>query len=327
MGGFKHTGAGAATVAGQYLVQGQAAANLEGLAVNLGTSGAPSYTFTGDSNTGMWSPAADTLAWSTAGIERARVAASGNFTIKEPSSGTSLTVIPFTDGTSGLAVDGSISGNIVGALIANRSNTAGSRARLWTYVEGAAADDAFHRFTVNGAADWAIGVDNSDSDSFKISAASALGSSDWFGVMTDGRLYGTALHNNASGLAGTAKQFTGSLTYTPTVGDLTNISSTSSASGYAIRVGNIVAVGVVVPGVNLTSSTPGTATSLTVTLPIATTAGFVLGSGTYYTSQTGEQNAVNLTISSNKALARWGVSAAGTPGTRELTLIFLYLVA
>jgi hypothetical protein len=40
--------------------------------VGLGAVGTPSYTFTGDLNTGMWSPAADTLAFSTAGVDRFR---------------------------------------------------------------------------------------------------------------------------------------------------------------------------------------------------------------------------------------------------------------
>jgi hypothetical protein len=44
----------------------------------LGSVSAPSYTFTGDPNTGMWRPAADTLAWSTGGSERMRIDTSGN---------------------------------------------------------------------------------------------------------------------------------------------------------------------------------------------------------------------------------------------------------
>jgi hypothetical protein len=47
--------------------------------VPLGAVGTPSLTFTGDLNTGFWSPAADTLAASTAGTERIRVSSSGDF--------------------------------------------------------------------------------------------------------------------------------------------------------------------------------------------------------------------------------------------------------
>ena len=38
-----------------------------------GSAGSPSLYFSGDTNTGMWSPAADTLAWSTGGTERMRI--------------------------------------------------------------------------------------------------------------------------------------------------------------------------------------------------------------------------------------------------------------
>ena len=43
----------------------------------LGAVGTPSITFTGDLNTGFWSPTADTLAASTAGTERLRITSAG----------------------------------------------------------------------------------------------------------------------------------------------------------------------------------------------------------------------------------------------------------
>jgi hypothetical protein len=43
-----------------------------------GSTGAPAFSFTSDTNTGMWSPSADAIAFSTAGSERLRVDASGN---------------------------------------------------------------------------------------------------------------------------------------------------------------------------------------------------------------------------------------------------------
>jgi hypothetical protein len=48
------------------------------ISAGLGAVGTPAYTFTGDTNTGMWSPTADTIAFSTAGAERARVTSGGN---------------------------------------------------------------------------------------------------------------------------------------------------------------------------------------------------------------------------------------------------------
>lgn len=44
-----------------------------------GSAASPSLYFSGDTNTGMWSPGADTLAWSTGGTERTRISSSGAF--------------------------------------------------------------------------------------------------------------------------------------------------------------------------------------------------------------------------------------------------------
>ena len=53
-------------------------ASANSITANLGAVGTPSYTFTGDTNTGMWSPAADTLAFSEGGAEAMRIDSSGN---------------------------------------------------------------------------------------------------------------------------------------------------------------------------------------------------------------------------------------------------------
>jgi hypothetical protein len=54
------------------------AASATSVAAALGAVGTPSYTFTGDLNTGFWSPAANTIAASTDGSERMRLDSSGN---------------------------------------------------------------------------------------------------------------------------------------------------------------------------------------------------------------------------------------------------------
>lgn len=51
------------------------------ITTGLGAVGTPAYTFTGDTNTGMWSPAADTIAFSEGGTESARFDANGNFLV------------------------------------------------------------------------------------------------------------------------------------------------------------------------------------------------------------------------------------------------------
>ncbi len=54
------------------------AATATSIAASLGAAATPAYTFTGDLNTGIWSPTADTVAISTAGFERVRIDSVGN---------------------------------------------------------------------------------------------------------------------------------------------------------------------------------------------------------------------------------------------------------
>jgi hypothetical protein len=62
------------------------------LSTSLGSAAAPSYTFTGDTNTGMWSPAADTIAFSEGGVEAMRIDSTGNVGIGNVSPGYKLSV-------------------------------------------------------------------------------------------------------------------------------------------------------------------------------------------------------------------------------------------
>jgi len=62
-------------------------------------------------------------------------------------------------------------------------------------------------------------------------------------VTDDGRLYGTALHNNSGAVTGATNQYVASGTYTPTVTAVTNCDSvTASAVCHWMRVGNVVTV-------------------------------------------------------------------------------------
>jgi hypothetical protein len=54
------------------------AVSFSGGAFAAGSAGAPSITFTGDTNTGIFSPAADTIAFTEGGVESMRIDSSGN---------------------------------------------------------------------------------------------------------------------------------------------------------------------------------------------------------------------------------------------------------
>lgn len=81
-GAINNTPIGATTAStGAFTTGTMTTGNITTAVLGLGTALLPSATFTGDTNTGMWSPAADTLAFSTAGSERLRLTSAGNLTV------------------------------------------------------------------------------------------------------------------------------------------------------------------------------------------------------------------------------------------------------
>lgn len=61
-------------------------------------------------------------------------------------------------------------------------------------------------------------------------------------ITSDGRLYGTALHNNAGAVTGTTNQYIASGTYTPTLTAVTGATGLSAGVAQWMRVGNVVTV-------------------------------------------------------------------------------------
>lgn len=85
-------------------------------------------------------------------------------------------------------------------------------------------------------------------------------------LTSDGRLYGAALHNNAGAVTGTTNQYIASGTYTPTLTNSTNITSSSASVCQWLRVGNVVTVS---GKATVEPTSTGTVTRLGISLPIA----------------------------------------------------------
>lgn len=80
-------------------------------------------------------------------------------------------------------------GNNVSATLQNSDNTnTGSSARQRILVGGTSGGDPYIYLQVTGGADWALGIDNSDSDIFKITAGATVGANT-FAINTAGAVF------------------------------------------------------------------------------------------------------------------------------------------
>lgn len=95
-----------------------------------------------------------------------------------------LVVIPMGD----LNVQRANSGASVQLLCANSSNTASSHAAAQVYVAGSSAGDPYSLYTVNGVTNFSAGIDNSDSDKYKISNSTGIGTNDCISITTGGQV-------------------------------------------------------------------------------------------------------------------------------------------
>jgi hypothetical protein len=259
----------------------------------LGAVGAPTYTFTGDLDTGFWSPAANTLAASTSGAETWRTLSTGEFLVK-------------------------------------RTTTFDA---AYKFQVGDGAGD--YRSLFNPNTTFAIGVRNGASTNgvyFLGASAAALpdllflntGGTERFRMTDDGRIYGTALHNNAGSVSGASLQYIASGTYTPTLTGVANVSSSTAYAMPWIRVGNVVTVSLTF---DITHTASNTLTKLGISLPIAsnfTGASDCGGSATRQAaSGLGETGNLRPDTANDRAEVWIGHDATGAANTYYGTLTYL----
>lgn len=142
-------------------------------------------------------------------------------------------------------------------------------------------------------------------------------------ITSDGRIFGTALHNNAGAVTGAVNQYIASGTYTPT---LTNVANVAASTAYAcqwMRVGNVVSVS---GKVDIDPTLAATSTQLGISLPIASDITAAEGcSGTAFASGVAGQGAAIVGDSTNdRAQMQW-VSSDIT--NQPMYFSFQYLIA
>lgn len=113
---------------------------------------------------------------------------------------------------------------------------------------------------------------------FKTMAAGAA-ATEKVRITSDGRLYGTALHNNAGAITGTANQYIASGTYVPTLTGILNVDSATVGVFQFMRVGNVVHVS---GSLSVDTTSSATTTQVDISLPVAsdlTNQGHCVGAG------------------------------------------------
>ena len=94
-------------------------AKLEAGAIALGSAAAPSISFTGDTNTGIFSPGADTLAFAEGGVEAMRIDSSGRVGIGSTVPDTALHINGTFDSSSAFATTSSNKGLTINSSLAD----------------------------------------------------------------------------------------------------------------------------------------------------------------------------------------------------------------
>lgn len=142
-------------------------------------------------------------------------------------------------------------------------------------------------------------------------------------ITSDGRLYGTALHNNAGAVTGTTNQYIASGTYTPVLTNVANVAASTMRATQWIRIGNVVHVA----GLMDIDPTAVAVTSFRITLPIASNlaSAFQLGGvGAYFAAAA--PDCVTIYGDTVNDAAIFAFSAVGGAANSQLSFSLSYLV-
>lgn len=146
------------------------------------------------------------------------------------------------------------------------------------------------------------------------------GSAVGLGVDSVNRIFGTALHNNASSPTGTARQYVASGTYTPTGTIVANIDTLTPRSAQWLRVGNVVTVS---GAVDIDPTTTGS-TTFGLSLPLASDLALYNLGGAGAETTGSFMMAINADVANNRANFQYTSPDTLADG---FTYSYTYLVA
>jgi hypothetical protein len=179
-----------------------------------GSAATPSIAYQLDASTGWYLISTGNLGVTTNGTLRATFSDTGLVGIG---------VTPTVD----FHLEKTESGASTEAKVRNASNTASSDAVVSVEVAGTSAGDALTRYVVTGGTTWSMGVDNSDSDKWKLSVGSALGTADAVSVDTNGIM-------SVKGI--------GTAAITATYAATLNLDCSTASFFYVVLTGNVTAL-------------------------------------------------------------------------------------
>ena len=176
--------------------------------------------------------------------------------------------------------------------------------------------------TVGDATGWDVNYNFPGTDDWSLYWLGS-GAGTKLAVTSDGRLYGTALHNNAGAVTGTTNQYIASGTYTPTLTNTNNVAASTTRSTQWTRVGNVVTVGGEMD-VDVTAGA-GTLTSFWITLPIASAIAnsYNLGGSGAWFYGAADSVAIYGDVGNDGAIFTF---AANNANSNKLTFSFTYVV-
>jgi hypothetical protein len=252
----------------------------------LGTAAAPSIAFTGDLDTGVFSPGADQVAVATNGSEHARIDSSGRILVGTSTSqafriGGTATFEPLqqlvsTVGASILRAAASPSNLILAA--GSAATPVASQTEVGRLCfNGYDGSNYTTAALIVGAVDGTPGADNMPGRLvFSTTAGGASSPTERMRIGSGGlvRLAASAgLSISSTGVTSPATAdgnvFSG--TYTPTLTNGANVSSSTATACHYMRVGNVITVG---GQLSITATAANTDTQVTMTLPVASTFSF-----------------------------------------------------